>query len=55
MKLYNDTYNQIRHRTDRISINNYLKRTLAHLRDTPLPKLMNGEVRVQLVQGEAAI
>ena len=30
-------------------------RTLEKLRDTLLPKLMNGEVRVQLAQGEAAI
>ena len=27
---------------------------LTRLRDTLLPKLMNGEVRVQLSQGEAA-
>jgi type I restriction enzyme S subunit len=30
-------------------------RTLTRLRDTLLPKLMSGEVRVQLAQGEAAI
>ena len=40
---------------DRISTNSKQIRTLEKLRDTLLPKLMRGEVRVQLAQGEAGI
>ena len=39
----------------KINSNTLQIRTLEKLRDTLLPKLMSGEVRVQLVQGEAAI
>ena len=35
--------------------NTFQIRTLEKLQDTLLPKLMSGEVRVQLAQGEAAI
>ena len=40
---------------DNQGINNKQIRTLEKLRDTLLPKLMSGEVRVKLAQGEAAI
>ncbi len=40
---------------NKIYKNNKQIRTLEKLRDMLLPKLMSGEVRVQLVQGEAAI
>ena len=39
----------------KIGYNQSQIRTLEKLRDTLLPKLMSGEVRVQLAQGEAAI
>ena len=39
---------------DKIDKNNNQIRTLSRLRDTLLPKLMSGEVKVQLSQGEAA-
>jgi len=40
---------------NKIGQNQFQIRTLTRLRDTLLPKLMRGEVRVQLSQGEAAI
>jgi hypothetical protein len=40
---------------DRISINSNQIRTLEKLRDTHLPKLMSGEVRVKLEQQEVGI
>ena len=40
---------------NKIKTNQQQIRTLEKLRDTLLPKLMSGEVRVQLAQGEAAI
>ncbi|KAF5419826.1 MAG: hypothetical protein C5S45_05915 [Candidatus Methanocomedens sp.] len=44
-----------RHFFDKISINSNQIHTLEKLRDTPLPKLMSGEVRVKLEQHEAGI
>jgi len=43
-----------RYHFDKNSTNHNQIRTLTHLRDTLLPKLMIREVRVQLAQGEAA-
>ncbi|MCD4777709.1 MAG: virulence RhuM family protein [Desulfobacterales bacterium] len=44
-----------RHFFDKISINSNQIHTLKKLRDTLLPKLMSGEVRVKLEQHEAGI
>ena len=44
-----------RHFFDKISINSNQIHTLEKLRDTLLPKLMSGEVRVKLEQHEAGI
>ena len=44
-----------RHFFDKISINTNQIRTLEKLRDTLLPKLMSGEVRVKFEQQEACI
>ena len=40
---------------DKVMSNCFQIRTIEKLRDTLLPKLMSGEVRVQIAQGEAAI